>query len=119
MRLTGLCAVIKGDLRDVGGMAGPWLAQDAAVSPEYLYIAAVRWTVLSCRRPDDCEMPLLLLATPYGVDAAIGASATGFRRTPRALRDCVERLCYVLPCGWVRCNSRHGRGLAATGPDRS
>ena len=47
-------------------------------------------------------MPLLFLATPYGVDAAIGASATGFRRTPAPCAiawNVSATCCHAAGCG--------------------
>jgi hypothetical protein len=59
--------------------------------------------ILICRRPDGCEMSLLFLATPYGVAAAIGTSAAGFRRTPRLarLRGTSSRERAAMPLGAV------------------
>jgi hypothetical protein len=75
-----------------------------AAQPVYLCIAAVCGNARSCRRPDDCEMPLLLLATPYGVDPdlAIGSSATGFRRTPAPCAmawNVSATCCHAAGCG--------------------
>jgi hypothetical protein len=48
-------------------------------------------------------MPSLLLAMPYGVDAAIGASATGVQENPRLarLRGTSPRERAAMPLGAV------------------
>ena len=69
---------------DIGHQVLPWLqVQSAAL---HKYPSRPRENARICRRPDGCEMPSLLLATPYGVDAAIGASATGVQENPRLAR---------------------------------
>ncbi len=66
------------------------------------FTSRFRGNARSCRRPDGREMPLLLLATPYGVDPAIGASATGFRRTPAPCAiawNVSATCCHAAGCG--------------------
>ena len=79
---------------------GSTTQQSAAL---HKYPSRPRENARICRRPDGCEMPSLLLATPYGVDAALGASATGVQENPR-LACCHAAGCGVTPvtvAGWM------------------
>lgn len=79
---------------------GSTTQQSAAL---HKYPSRPRENARICRRPDGCEMPSLLLATPYGVDAAIGASATGVQENPRLarLRSTSPRERAAMPLGAV------------------